>query len=158
MFTMRVVRDLTTALMFSSQQSEVRASGVEWRKSVVLKNLSIISAIPLMFVAAANAATELSCEDGARTMFEVSRCLEERSYQAAQSKYDQLWNALISKRLVEAADALDASQVSWRNSTEQSCLVLKHIAEPSWGLYSNDLMSNCRADKVEQRVNELHLL
>ena len=124
----------------------------------MLNKILAISAIPLMFVVAANAATEPSCEDGARTMLDVSLCLEERSYKAVQAKYDQLRNTLISKRLVEAADELDASQVSWRNSTEQSCRVLKHIAEPSWGMYSNDLMNNCRATKVEQRVHELHLL
>jgi len=101
---------------------------------------------------------EKSCEEGATSMAQIYECLALRKVASVEAEYDKLSDALAARGMSDALKRLENSQLAWKSDTKAYCNMLQDIAEPSFGLYAQDLRSNCRSQRGTQRGEALKLL
>ena len=101
---------------------------------------------------------EKSFEEGATSMAQIYECLALRRAASVEAHYDNLSDALAARGMSDALKRLENSQVAWESDTKAYCNMLQDIAEPSFGLYAQDLGSNCRSQRGTQRGEALKLL
>ena len=101
---------------------------------------------------------EKSCEEGATSMAQIYECLALRKAASVEAQYDKLSDALAARGMSDALERLENSQLAWESDTKAYCNMLQEIAEPSFGLYAQDLGSNCRSQRGTQRGEALKLL
>jgi len=101
---------------------------------------------------------EKSCEEGATSMAQIYECLALRKAASVEAQYDKLSDALAARGMSDALQRLENSQLAWESDTKAFCNILQDIAEPSFGLYAQDLGSNCRSQRGTQRGEALKLL
>ena len=101
---------------------------------------------------------EKSCEEGATSMAQIYECLALRKAASVEAQYDNLSDALAARGMSDALERLENSQLAWESDTKAYCNMLQEIAEPSFGLYAQDLGSNCRSQRGTQRAEALRLL
>ena len=99
-----------------------------------------------------------SCEEGATSMAQIYECLALRKAASVEAQYDNLSDALAARGMSVALESLENSQLAWESDTNAYCNMLQDIAEPSFGLYAQDLGSNCRSQRGTQRGEALRLL
>jgi len=101
---------------------------------------------------------EKNCEEDATSMAQIYECLALRKAASVEAQYDNLSDALAARGMSDALKRLENSQLAWENDTKAYCNMLQDIAEPSFGLYAQDLRSNCRSQRGTQRGEALKLL
>ena len=101
---------------------------------------------------------EKSCEEGATSMAQIYECLALRKAASVEAQYDNLSDALEARGMSDALRRLENSQLAWESDTKAYCNMLQDIAEPSFGLYAQDLESNCRSQRGAQRGEAIKLL
>ena len=101
---------------------------------------------------------EKSCEDGATSMAQIYECLALRKAASVEAQYDNLSDALEARGMSDALRRLENSQLAWESDTKAYCNMLQEIAEPAFGVYAQDLRSNCRSQRGTQRGEALKLL
>ena len=101
---------------------------------------------------------EKSCEEGATSMAQIYECLALRKAASVEAQYDKLSDALAARGMSDALKRLENSQLAWESDTKAYCNMLQEIAEPAFGLYAQDLGSNCRSQRGRQRGEALKLL
>jgi len=101
---------------------------------------------------------EKSCEEGATSMAQIYECLALRKAASVEAQYDNLSDALAARGMSDALKRLENSQLAWESDTKAYCNMLQEIAEPAFGLYAQDLGSNCRSQRGRQRGEALKLL
>ena len=101
---------------------------------------------------------EKSCEEGATSMAQIYECLALRKAASVEAQYNNLSDALAARGMSDALKRLENSQLAWESDTKAYCNMLQEIAEPSFGLYAQDLRSNCRSQRGTQRAEALKLL
>jgi hypothetical protein len=101
---------------------------------------------------------EKSCEEGATSMAQIYECLALRKAASVEAQYDNLSDALAARGMSDALERLENSQLAWESDTNAYCNMLQDIAEPSFGLYAQDLGSNCQSQRGAQRGEALKLL
>ena len=101
---------------------------------------------------------EKSCEEGATSMAQIYECLALRKAASVEAQYDNLSDALAARGMSDALERLANSQLAWESDTNAYCNMLQDIAEPSLGLYAQDLGSNCQSQRGTQRAEALRLL
>ena len=101
---------------------------------------------------------EKSCEEGATSMAQIYECLALRKAASVEAQYDNLSDALAARGMSDALKRLENSQLAWESDTNAYCNMLQDIAKPSFGLYAQDLGSNCRSQRGTQRGEALKLL
>ena len=101
---------------------------------------------------------EKSCEEGATSMAQIYECLALRKAASVEAQYDNLSDALAALGMSNALERLENSQLAWESDTNAYCNMLQDIAAPSFGLYAQDLGSNCRSHRGTQRGEALKLL
>ena len=99
-----------------------------------------------------------SCEKGASSMAQIYECLALRKAASVEAQYNNLSDALAVRGMSDALKRLENSQLAWESDTKAYCNMLQEIAEPSFGLYAQDLGSNCRSQRGRQRGEALKLL
>ena len=99
-----------------------------------------------------------NCEEGATSMAQIYECLALRNAASVETPYDKLSDALAARGMSDALKRLDNSQLAWESDTKAYCNMLQEIAEPSFGLYAQDLGSNCRSQRGTQRGEAIKLL
>ena len=99
-----------------------------------------------------------SCEEGATSMAQIYECLALRKAASVEAQYDKLSDALAARGMSDALERLENSQLAWERDTKAYCNVLQEIAEPSFGVYAQDLGSNCQSLRGRQRGEALKLL
>ena len=101
---------------------------------------------------------EKNCEEGATSMAQIYECLALRKAASVEAQYDNLSDALAARGMSDALERLENSQLAWESDTKAFCNILQDIAEPSFGLYAQDLGSNCQSLRGRQRGEALKLL
>ena len=101
---------------------------------------------------------EKSCEEGATSMAQIYECLALRKAASVEAQYDNLSDALEARGMSDALRRLENSQLAWESDTKAYCNMLQEIAEPAFGVYAQDLRSNCRSQRGTQRGEALKLL
>ena len=101
---------------------------------------------------------EKSCEEGATSMAQIYECLALTKSASVDAEYDKLSDALAARGMSDALKRLENSQLAWESDTKAYCNMLQDIAEPSFGLYAQDLGSNCRSQRGTQRGEAIKLL
>ena len=101
---------------------------------------------------------EKSCEEGATSMAQIYECLALRKAASVEAQYNNLSDALAARGMSDALKRLENSQLAWESDTKAYCNMLQDIAKPSFGLYAQDLGSNCRGQRGTQRGEALKLL
>ena len=101
---------------------------------------------------------EKNCEEGATSMAQIYECLALRKAASVDALYDKLSDALAARGMSDALQRLENSQLAWESDTNAYCNMLQDIAEPSFGLYAQDLESNCRSQRGAQRGEAIKLL
>ena len=91
-------------------------------------------------------------------MAQIYECLARKKEASVDAEYDKLSDALASRGMSDALERLENSQLAWESDTNAYCRMLHEIAEPSFGLYAQDLGSNCRSQRGTQRGEALKLL
>ncbi|MDB4012358.1 hypothetical protein N9480_03100 [Planktomarina temperata] len=91
-------------------------------------------------------------------MAQIYECLALRKAASVEAQYDNLLDALAARGMSDALERLENSQLAWESDTKAYCNMLQEIAEPSFGLYAQDLGSNCRSQRGTQRAEALRLL
>ena len=91
-------------------------------------------------------------------MAQIYECLALRKAASVEAQYDNLSDALAARGMSVALESLENSQLAWESDTNAYCNMLQDIAEPSFGLYAQDLGSNCRSQRGTQRGEALRLL
>ena len=99
-----------------------------------------------------------SCEEGATSMAQIYECLALRKAASVDAQYDKLSDALAARGMSDALKRLENSQLAWESDTKAYCNMLQEIAEPAFGVYAQDLRSNCRSQRGTQRGEALKLL
>ena len=99
-----------------------------------------------------------SCEEGATSMAQIYECLALRKAASVEAQYDKLSDALAARGMSDALKRLENSQLAWESDTKAYCNMLQEIAEPAFGVYAQDLRSNCRSQRGRQRGEALKLL
>ena len=126
-----------------------------WSNSKAL--LACVSTVFLCCVATLSYA-EKSCEEGATSMAQIYECLALRKAASVEAQYDKLSDALAARGMSDALERLENSQLAWESDTKAYCNTLQEIAEPAFGVYAQDLRSNCRSQRGTQRGEVLKLL
>jgi len=126
-----------------------------WPTSKAL--LACAAAVFLCCVATISYA-EKSCEEGATSMAQIYECLALRKAASVEAQYNNLSDALAARGMSDALERLANSQLAWESDTNAYCNMLQDIAKPSFGLYAQDLGSNCRSQRGTQRGEALKLL
>ena len=85
-------------------------------------------------------------------------CLALRKAASVEAQYDNLSDALVARGMSDALKRLENSQLAWESDTKAYCNMLQDIAEPSFGLYAQDLESNCQSQRGAQRGEAIKLL
>jgi len=101
---------------------------------------------------------EKSCEEGATSMAQIYECLALRKAASVEAQYDKLSDALAARGMSDALERLENSQLAWESDTKAYCNTLQEIAEPAFGVYAQDLRSNCRSQRGTQRGEALRLI
>ena len=91
-------------------------------------------------------------------MAQIYECLALRKAASVEAQYDNLSDALAARGMSDALERLANSQLAWESDTNAYCNMLQDIAEPSFGLYAQDLESNCRSQRGAQRGEAIKLL
>ena len=91
-------------------------------------------------------------------MAQIYECLARRKEASVEAEYDKLSDALAARGMSDALERLENSQLAWESDTNAYCNMLQDIAKPSFGLYAQDLGSNCRSQRGTQRGEALKLL
>ena len=91
-------------------------------------------------------------------MAQIYECLALRKAASVEAQYDKLSDALAALGMSDALKRLENSQLAWESDTNAYCNMLQDIAEPSFGLYAQDLGSNCQSQRGAQRGEALKLL
>ena len=91
-------------------------------------------------------------------MAQIYECLALRKAASVEAQYDKLSDALAARGMSDALQRLENSQLAWESDTKAYCNMLQEIAEPSFGLYAQDLGSNCQSQRGAQRGEALKLL
>jgi len=118
--------------------------------------LALLLSVGVGSVGKATSLVQNNCEEGAESMAEVYACLAIQNYTGVETEYDNLKEALAARGMSDVLELLEASQSAWIN--EDYCGVLQEIARPSWGLYSQDLFTNCENERGAQKTEALKLL
>ena len=91
-------------------------------------------------------------------MAQIYECLALRKAASVEAQYDKLSEALAARGMSDVLERLENSQLAWESDTKAYCNILQSIAEHSFGLYAQDLGSNCRSQRGRQRGEALKLL
>ena len=91
-------------------------------------------------------------------MAQIYECLARKKAASVEAQYDNLSDALAARGMSDALKRLENSQLAWESDTKAYCNMLQDIAEPSFGLYAQDLESNCRSQRGAQRGEAIKLL
>ena len=91
-------------------------------------------------------------------MAQIYECLALRKAASVEAQYNNLSDALAARGMSDALKRLENSQLAWESDTKAYCNMLQEIAEPAFGVYAQDLRSNCRSQRGTQRGEALKLL
>ena len=91
-------------------------------------------------------------------MAQIYECLALRKAASVEAQYNNLSDALAARGMSDALKRLENSQLAWESDTKAYCNMLQEIAEPAFGVYAQDLRSNCRSQRGRQRGEALKLL